>query len=129
MIARKCVWLCFLALLVAPTAEAAMCIRMSSDSQRPIVGHATTIRFATFYPTATGELKRWEVRGYPFRVEAISPRGRIFRIRVAPSRNPFVWAGAFRFKTPGTWVVRVRNPGLTPSECGPQLRLRVRPER
>jgi hypothetical protein len=42
-------------------------------------------------------------------VEATSPAGRAFRIRVARTSDPFEWRGTFVFRSPGRWNVRVAN--------------------
>jgi hypothetical protein len=115
------------ALVLAPTGDAAMCIRLSSDPQRPILGRAAVIEIKTFVPTVDGDLEPWIVRRYPFRVEAVSPRGRTFRVKVKPSPNPYTWRGTFRFNAVGVWTVRVTNfPRSDPSGCSKQLRVRVR---
>lgn len=114
-------------LIVAPTAEGAMCVRLSSEPTSPRVGAATVIEMRTFFPTVGGRLEPWIVRRYPFRVVAFSPRGKTFRITVRPSRNPYAWRGAFRFGSAGVWTVRVTNFSPSdPTGCGRELRLRVR---
>jgi hypothetical protein len=47
-------------------------------------------------------------RGYPFRVQAVSPLGRTSRIRVFRARRG-LWKGTVRFDRPGRWQVRVAN--------------------
>ena len=43
---------------------------------------------------------------YPFRVEARSPTGRVFGVRVRRTKNRYVWAGSFVFRRSGRWTVR-----------------------
>ena len=114
-------------LVSAPTADAAMCIRLSSKPERPVLGHASVVQIKTFYPIADGGLEPWIVRGYPFRVEAVSPRGRILRIKVKRSSDPYAWRGTLRFNAVGVWTIRVTNfgPSYT-AGCGELLRVRVR---
>jgi hypothetical protein len=115
------------ALVIAPSSDAAMCIRLSSDPPRPVLGRPAVIEIRTFSPTVDGGLVPWIVRRYPFRVEAVSPRGRTLRVKVKPSRDPYAWRGTFRFDAAGMWTVWVTNFGRSdPTGCGKQLRVRVR---
>ncbi len=103
-----------------------MCIRLSTLAAKPAVGAATIIRMKTFIPTVDNGLKPLIVRKYPFRVEAVSPRGNVFRVTVKPSANPYAWRGTFRFPSAGVWFVRVTNWPSYPKGCGEQLHVRVR---
>ena len=114
------------ALVVTPTADAAMCIRLSNKPERPVLGRMAVIQIKTFYPRVGGGLEPWIVRDYPFRVEAVSPRGKTFRIKVQPSPDPYAWRGSFRFNSVGVWTVRVTNFAPYPAGCGAQLKVRVR---
>ena len=127
MILRSLVAATLVALVSAPAANAALCVRLSTYAPRPVVGDPTIIEMRTFVPLVSGELKPWVVHGYPFRVEAVSPRGKAFRVSVKPSRNPHAWRGAFRFASAGMWTVRVTNFGPSYSRgCGEELHVRVR---
>jgi len=113
--------------MTASAADAALCIRLSLLASRPVVGDATIIEMETFVPLVGGGLKPWIVRRYPFRVEAVSPRGKAFRVNVRQSRNPYAWRGALHFPSVGVWKVRVRNFGPRyQTGCGEELRVRVR---
>lgn len=115
------------ALLTAPAANAALCIRLSTLPARPVVGNGTIVELRTFVPLVGGRLKPWVVRGYPFRVEAVAPRGQAFPIKVKPGRSPYAWRGNVRFPSAGVWTVRVRNFGPRyQAGCGEQLEVRVR---
>ncbi|MBA3401658.1 MAG: hypothetical protein H0U05_06675 [Actinobacteria bacterium] len=117
----------FTALVTASEADAAMCIRLSTPAKRSAVGDATIIEMKTFVPLVGGGLQPWIVRGYPFRVEAVSARGQALRVKVKPSRNPYAWRGVLRFPQAGVWTVRVRNFGPRyQAGCGEELRVRVR---
>ena len=48
---------------------------------------------------------------YPFRVEAVSPTGRVSRIAVRKTKNRFVWAGGFVFRSAGRWTLRTPQWG------------------
>ena len=111
----------------APAAHSAMCISLALSHSRPKVRVATRIALRPFIPPGRGVLQPWIVRRYPFRVEAVSPTGRAFRVRVRPTRDPYVWSGVFSFPSPGRWHVRVTNFGPRYGYCGPMLRVFVRP--
>ena len=126
MILRSLLVATVAAVAVVPAADAAMCIRLSTDAPTPVVGEATTIQMRTYVPYPEG-LRPWIVADYPFVVEAVSPRGKVFRVAVKPSSNPYAWRGFFRFRGTGVWTVRVRNWGPTYQKgCGERLRVRVR---
>ncbi len=112
-------------LVAAPVAHAALCIRLSTTAARPVAGDATIIKIKTFVPVGNG-LKPWIVRKYPFRVEAVSAREKVFRVTVKPSPNPYVWRGTFRFPSAGVWTVGVTNWAPYAKGCGETLLLRVR---
>jgi hypothetical protein len=126
VILRALVATTLVTLVTASAADAALCIRLSTQAPRPVVGDATIIEMKTFVPLVSGGLKPWVVRGYPFRVEAVSPRGKAFRVTVKPSRNPYAWRGTFRFTSVGVWTVRVTNWGRYQTGCGEELHVRVR---
>jgi hypothetical protein len=48
---------------------------------------------------------------YPFKIQAVSPSGRVFPIAVHKTRNHYVWSGSFRFSSPGRWTVRAPQWG------------------
>jgi hypothetical protein len=48
---------------------------------------------------------------YPFKVQAVSPRGRVTRIVVRRTKNRYVWAGRFVFRTRGKWTLRAPQWG------------------
>lgn len=127
MIAKTWIVGLLFAFVTVPSADAAMCIRLSIDPHRPLLGRTAIVQIRTYFPTPDGDLEPTVVRRYPFRVEAVSPHGRLFRIRVSPSTNRFAWRGTFRFNAVGVWTVRVRNFGpVYPAGCGERLKVRVR---
>lgn len=124
---RALLAIAFAALVVVPASHAAMCIRLSTVPTKAIVRESTIIELETFAPLVGGALEPVVVRDYPFRVEAVSPRYKKFRVAVRASRNPYVWRGVFRFPSAGVWRLRVRNFGPRyEAGCGEELRLRVR---
>jgi len=114
------------ALVTSSAADAALCIRLSTLAARPAAGDATIIQIKTFVPVGEA-LKPYIVRKYPFRVEAVSPRGKVFKVPVKPGRqNPFVSRGNFRFPTAGVWSVKVTNFPSYPNRCAQPLHVHVR---
>ena len=66
---------------------------------------------------------------YPFRVEAVSPAGRVSRIAVRKTKNRFVWAGRFVFGTAGRWTLRAPQWGPRYGQhfgARPRIRVTVR---
>ena len=92
------------------SADAALICRLSVRPTAPTVGRASQIELRQFVPYAGGTAEPTAV-AYPWRVEAVSPRGRIFRVRVPQSSDRFVYRGTFVFPSPGRWLVRVTNFG------------------
>ena len=110
----------------APAADAAMCIRLFAQPAQPRVGAATQVGLGTYMPMRNGALRLWNVRRYPFRVEAVSPTRRVHRIKVRHSRaNPYAWVGSFRFPRMGNWIIRVTNFAPYSKGCGEVLLVRV----
>jgi hypothetical protein len=48
---------------------------------------------------------------YPFKVQAVSPTGRVTRIAVKRTKNRHVWSGRFLFRTEGRWTLRAPQWG------------------
>jgi hypothetical protein len=109
---------------LAPPASAAMCIRLSVEPVSPVANTQTRVVLRTYAPYSDG-LRPWRVRSYPFRVEAVAPTGRVFRVVVRPERANR-WVGSFWFPTRGYWIIRVTNFGPSyPKGCAEVLRVRV----
>jgi hypothetical protein len=63
---------------------------------------------------------------YPFKIEARSPTGRVFRVNVRRTKNPYLWAGSFVFRRSGRWTVRAPQWGPRYSRhYGARPRIRV----
>jgi hypothetical protein len=115
-----------IALMLAPEASAAMCVRLSTRPTQPVVGTRTVVQLETFYPEPHGRLTPWAVRDYPFRVEAVSPSSRVHRVVVRLSADVYAWRGSFRFTQQGSWTLRVTNFGPAyPKGCAEVHRVRV----
>ncbi len=105
-------------------AGAAMCIRLAAEPEKPAAGARAVVSMRTYAPYTDG-LRPWRVPDYPFRVEAVAPTGRVFRLVMRSGRENR-WTGSFRFRLSGVWTIRVKNFGpLYAKGCGEVLRLRV----
>lgn len=113
-----------LAASFAPDASAAMCIRLFTQPPTLTAGSQTQVGLRTYAPYSHG-LRPWRVTNYRFRVEAVAPTGRVFRVRILPERANR-WVGSFWFPMRGVWTIRVTNfaPRYTKG-CGEVLRMRV----
>ncbi len=102
-------------LVLAAPAGGALEVRLSTVPARPAALEETEIVMRTYVPLIRDDgsccrLEPSTPRSYPFRVEAVSPGGKLSRVTVRyASRN--VWRGAVRFRVPGRWVLRVANFG------------------
>lgn len=100
-----------------------MCIRLCTQP-RATAGARAEVGLRTYAPYSD-ELRPWRVLDYPFRVQAVAPTGRVFRVAIRPERANR-WIGFFRFAMKGTWIIRVTNFGPSyPKGCGEVLRVRV----
>lgn len=111
---------------VVPAASAAMCVRLFTQPCTGVVGVPMVVGLRTYAPYPDG-LRPWIVTGYPFRVRAVAPNGRVYRVSIRPG-HANLWAGSFSFPVRGVWTVRVDNFGPRyPKGCGETLRLRILP--
>lgn len=100
--------------LTAP-AGGALEVRLAIVPARPAALESTQIVLRTYLPLirADGSCCRLEPGGprtYPFRVEAVSPAGKMSRVTVRRTKRD-IWGGLFRFPISGRWTVRVANYG------------------
>lgn len=101
-----------------------MCIRLFAEPQIPTAGARTEIGLRTYTPYSDG-LRPRRITTYPFRVQAVAPTGRVYRVVIRPERAN-KWVGSFWFPMRGTWTIRVTNFGPQYTKgCGEVLRLRV----
>jgi hypothetical protein len=119
---------CVAAVVLPSTANAAMGVRLAVKPASPRAGTDARIELRPFWPRVRrdGSCCRSvaaDPRGYPFRLEALSPTGRLFRVRVTRAR-PFLWRGRFRFDRAGRWQLRVAN--YAPDYRSARLFVRVR---
>ena len=123
-----CLTVVLTALALAATATAAMGVQMTIGPAKPRAGHSALIELRPFWPFASGN-EPADVN-YPFKVEAVSPNGSIYRVRTVRTQNPYVHAGRFTFRRAGRWCVRVTNYGPAYSAYRghrPRVCVKVRP--
>jgi hypothetical protein len=118
------------ALAFPASASAALEVKLSLASTAPKKGASTVVQLRPYwtYNRPDGSccrLRPADVR-YPFRVEALSPSGRVTRIVMRRTGNRFVWAGRMVFPTAGRWTLRAPQWGPRYStRYGARPRIRV----
>ncbi|SRR5712691_6610252 len=123
-----------LALAVPASASAALEIKLSVAPPSPKAGTRTVVQLRPYwtYKRADGSCCRLVPANvsYPFKVEAVSAAGRAFRIAVRKTKNRYVWAGPFVFRSAGRWIVRDSQWGPAYStHYGAKPRIRVQVKR
>ncbi len=122
----------FVALVLPASALAALEVKLSVVAA-PKAGSRSVVQLRPYwtYKRKDGTCCRLvpaDVR-YPFRVEAVSPTGRVSRIAVRKTKNRFVWAGRFVFSSAGRWTLRAPQWGPRYSRhfgARPRIRVTVR---
>jgi len=105
-----------LALVVPASAAAALEVKLSVVPGSPKKGVSSVVQLRPYWTKyrADGTCCRLEPANvnYPFRVEVVSPTGRVSRVVVRRTRKSrFVWAGSFVFSRRGRWTVRAPQWG------------------
>jgi hypothetical protein len=118
------------ALVIPATAAAALEVKLSVAQSSPKKGASTVVQLRPYWTEYRADgsccrLKPADVR-YPFKVQAVSPTGRVFRVVVRRTKNRFVWAGSFVFNRRGRWTLRAPQWGPRYSRnYGAQPRVQV----
>ena len=112
------------------SAAAALEVKLSVVPTAPKKGASTVVQLRPYWtynrPDGTCCLLRPADVRYPFRVEAVSPSGRVVRVVMRRTKNRFVWAGRIRYGTAGRWTVRAPQWGPRYSrQYGAKPRIRV----
>jgi hypothetical protein len=122
----------FLALVLPASAAAALEVKLSVVAA-PRAGSPSVVQLRPYwtYNRKDGTCCRLVPANvnYPFRVEAVSPAGRVSRIAVHKTKNHFVWAGRFVFRSAGRWTLRAPQWGPRYSRhygARPRIRVTVR---
>lgn len=121
-----------LALVLPASAAAALEVKLSVPSS-PKKGASSVVQLRPYWTHYRADgtccrLKPADVR-YPFRVEAVSPTGRVSRVVVRRTKNRFVWSGSFAFTRAGRWTLRAPQWGPRYSQnygARPRVRIAVR---
>ncbi len=105
-----------LALVVPTSAAAALEVKLSVVPGSPKKGVSSVVQLRPYWTKyrADGTCCRLEPANvnYPFRVEVVSPTGRVSRVVVRRTKKSrFVWAGSFVFSRRGPWTVRAPQWG------------------
>jgi hypothetical protein len=117
-------------LALPASASAALEVKLSLVPSSPKKGASTVVQLRPYwtYNRPDGSccrLRAADVR-YPFRVEAVSPGGRVTRIVVRRTQSRFVWEGRVVFHTAGRWTLRAPQWGPRYSRrYGARPRIRV----
>jgi hypothetical protein len=106
----------FLALLLPSVAGAALEVKLSVSPKPVRKGAPTVVELRPYwtYKRSDGSccLLRKANVSYPFKVEAVSPSGRVFRVRIHKTPSRYVWSGVFTFgAAAGRWIVRAPQWG------------------
>jgi hypothetical protein len=118
------------ALALPASASAALEVKLSVVPTTPKKGTSTAVQLRPYwtYNRPDGSccrLRPADVR-YPFRVEAVSPSGRVTRIVMRRTKDRFVWAGRIAFAARGRWTLRAPQWGPRYStHFGARPRIRV----
>ena len=105
----------FAALAFPASASAALEVKLSVVPTAPKKGASTVVQLRPYwtYNRPDGsccQLRPADVR-YPFRVEAVSPSGRVTRLVMRRTKSRFVWSGRIVFRAAGRWTLRAPQWG------------------
>lgn len=93
------------ALLPAST-RAAVFLHLSTRPKMPRATCSASVLLQTYAPSV-GPFA--VPASYPWRVEAIGPRGALIDIKVRRTRRASIWRGRAVFPSAGRWLIRVTN--------------------
>jgi hypothetical protein len=105
----------FLALAFPASAAAALEVKLSTKPGSPTKGASTVVQLRPYWtynrPDGSCCVLKPAAVSYPFKVQVVSPTGRVTRIVVRRTKDRHVWAGRFVFRTRGTWILRAPQWG------------------
>jgi hypothetical protein len=121
----------FLGLVFPASATAALEVKLSVVPGSPKMGASTVVQLRPYWtynrPDGSCCVLKQAAVTYPFKLQAVSPSGRVTRIVVRRTRNRYVWAGRIMFRTRGTWTLRAPQWGPRYSRnFGARPRIQVR---
>jgi len=121
------------ALAIPASAAAALEVRLKMVPLAPEAGARAVVQLRPYwtYNRPDGTCCRLVPAdvNYPFKVQAVSPAGRVFRVTVRRTKNRYVWAGSFVFRSPGRWTLRAPQWGpryRTNYGARPRIRVAVK---
>jgi hypothetical protein len=118
------------ALAFPASASAALEVKLSVVPTSPKRDASTIVQLRPYWtykrPDGTCcELRRADVR-YPFRLEVVSPTGRVTRLTMRRTNDRFVWARRIVFAARGRWTLRAPQWGPRYStHYGARPRIRI----
>jgi len=111
----KLVAAALVALALPASALGALEVKLSVVPATPAKGASAAIHLRPYWtynrPDGSCCVLKPASANYPFRIEAVSPRGRVYPVRMRRTKNRYLWSGGFRFRTPGRWVIRAPQWG------------------
>jgi hypothetical protein len=103
------------ALALPTSALAALEVKLAVVPKTPAKGAAASVQLRPYWtynrPDGSCCVLKPAAVSYPFRVEAVSPRERVYSVRVRRTANRYIWSGPFRFRSSGRWVIRAPQWG------------------
>jgi hypothetical protein len=119
-----------LALAFPASAGAALEVKLAVVPDSPKKGASTVVQLRPYWtynrPDGACCVLKPAAVSYPFKVQAVSPAGRVARIVVRRTKNRYVWAGRFVFRMPGRWTLRAPQWGPRYSrKFGARPRIRI----
>jgi hypothetical protein len=97
------------------SAAAALEVKLAVAPKSPAKGVATTVQLRPYWtykrPDGTCCVLKPAAVTYPFKVQAVSPSGRVYAVRVRRTKNSYLWSGTFRFRAAGRWMIRAPQWG------------------
>ena len=111
----KLVFAALLTLAFPASAGAALEVKLSVVPGSPRKGVSSVVQLRPYWtynrPDGSCCLLKPAAVKYPFKVQAVSPTGRVTRVVVRRTKNRYVWAGRFVFPTRGKWTLRAPQWG------------------
>jgi hypothetical protein len=111
----KVVAAALVALAFPASALSALEVRLAVVPTSPKKGASTIVQLRPYWtynrPDGTCCVLRPADVRYPFRVQAVSPSGRVQQLVMRRTKNRFVWAGRIVFRTKGRWTLRAPQWG------------------
>jgi hypothetical protein len=103
------------ALAFPASASAALEVKLSVVPTSPKKGASAIVQLRPYWtynrPDGTCCVLRPADVRYPFRVQAVSPTGRVWNVVLRRTKDRFVWSGRIAFSSKGRWTLRAPQWG------------------